>query len=145
MLVFQSRDLEVAIGFRGEKGLIFGVDMNQNISCKTGIFECCDVSWISQFDESELVPNVQTYQNWDAKMITRFILSLNNEYNQYQNELIKQFKEQNFNGSLLPELEKNDLIHFGIKDFRHRTNIYKALKSVVDGTFEQKGIDDTQA
>ena len=90
---------------------------------------------LSELVEKEINPNVKNFKNWSGKRVVNFIVSLNDEYVQYKDELLKQFEEQNFNGAYLPELEKNDLIQFGIKDFGHRTKIYKALKSVASGTF----------
>lgn len=90
---------------------------------------------LSKDIETEIHPNVDNFKNWDGKQVVNFILSLSDEYVKYKDELLKQFKEQSFKGSYLPDLEKNDLLQFGIKHFGDRSKIYKALKSVVNGTF----------
>ena len=44
-----STDLKIAQEFKGDEGIILGLNMQRSIFCKIGLFYGCDVSWISGF------------------------------------------------------------------------------------------------
>lgn len=95
---------------------------------------------INSIIEKKVLPNVLNYKEWDSVAVVTFILSLNQQFSMYKNSLLINFNKQNFNGKCLDKLEKNDLIEFGINDFSHRSQIYQALKNVVNGTFKTSQI-----
>ena len=58
-------------------------------------------------------------------------LNLDDEYKQYEDALRKQLKDQGIDGSLFDELERNDLLSFGIQNMKHRIAIHKQIKRLV--------------
>ena len=95
-----------------------------------------EITKVNSMIEKKVLPDVLNYSKWDALMLSTWILSLDKDFGVYKQDLLTNFRKQKFDGTCLKDLEKNDLIQFGISDFKHRTIIYNAIKSVVNGTFQ---------
>ena len=75
----------------------------------------------SRLDESQ-------YMIWDGNTITDWMMTLSDEYQRYEAVLRKTLKEEEVDGSLLPDLDKNDLHRFGIKVLKHKIGIIKEIQ-----------------
>merc|ERR1712032_1789853 len=72
------------------------------------------------------------YMNWDSGIITDWILHLDQEYERYEDPLRANLKKEEVDGSLLNELDKNDLHRFGIITLKHKIAITKHIKRLIN-------------
>ena len=71
------------------------------------------------------------YKTWNQDKCVDWIISLNNEYMQYQNKLRLAFKEENIIGAHLEYIEVNDLHRMGVQKFVHKKQIIQHIKSLI--------------
>merc|ERR1719245_1122510 len=72
------------------------------------------------------------YINWDSDIITDWILNLDQEYERYEDPLRANLKKEEVDGSLLVELDKNDLHRLGIITLKHKIAITKQIKRLTN-------------
>eukprot|EP01083_Nonionella_stella_P178411 630144_1 len=75
--------------------------------------------------------NTENYLTWDSDTITDWIISLNEEYEAYEHQLRVKMEEEEVEGSLLSELDRNDLHRFGVILLKHKVQILKHIKALV--------------
>eukprot|EP01083_Nonionella_stella_P117735 351171_1 len=72
------------------------------------------------------------YLNWDYDCIADWIIGLNvDEYKVYENQLRDSLKNEAVDGSCLYGLDKNDLHRLGITHFKHKLDIMKQIKHLI--------------
>eukprot|EP01084_Bolivina_argentea_P126562 224082_1 len=74
--------------------------------------------------------NEKSFVKWDYDQIADWIVSLDSEHEVYEKVLKENLKKEGVDGSLLPELERNDLHRFGIVRLKHKISIMKHIKRV---------------
>eukprot|EP01083_Nonionella_stella_P186203 681143_1 len=74
--------------------------------------------------------DVKKHMHWDCDTIVDWIVSLNGEYEAYEETLRMKMKEEGMDGSLLSELDRNDLHRFGIVSLKHKVQILKHIKAL---------------
>ena len=73
---------------------------------------------------------LDNYRFWNADTITDWIVSLNKDYEMYEDVLRSKLNEESLDGACLAELDKNDLDRFGIKGYKHKSDVLKAIKQL---------------
>ena len=76
------------------------------------------------------------YKEWDSDLIVDWILSLDQEYQRYEEALRKNMKDEGMDGSLLGELGidgsfRNDLHRWGISQMKHKIDIVTNVKRLI--------------
>ena len=79
---------------------------------------------------------------WTRMDIIEFICSLDPEYQQYESVLAKEFSKQQFDGTCIHLLEKEDLKSFGIENFKHRALIYERFQELLIKEKEEQKIQE---
>lgn len=82
--------------------------------------------------------DISKYESWDHTQILLWILQIsddngNNMFVKYENELQKQLKHQGLKGVNLKNLDKNDLMTFGIHNFGDRHVLYENIRVLING------------
>ena len=73
------------------------------------------------------------YNNWDYEDVLHWILSIDDGYFKSYRELLHyQFKLENFAGSYLTDVQKNDIKGWGIHDFGHRQKLFNAIQELIN-------------
>ena len=72
--------------------------------------------------------NENKYLEWDSEHVADWILSLDDEYGVYEEVLRRNLKNESVDGTLLGDLERNDLHRFGINNLKHKIAIMKHMK-----------------
>jgi len=70
------------------------------------------------------------WEEWEPPQIANWMLSLDSKYKKYDKVLRKKLAEEEMHGSLLGELDTNDLDRFGIKSLKHKKQILIELKKL---------------
>eukprot|EP01084_Bolivina_argentea_P236207 397233_1 len=68
------------------------------------------------------------YMSWNSDNITDWIISLDPEYEIYEEILRKNLSEEQVDGELLGTLDKNDIHRMGIKPLKHKNSIIDHIK-----------------
>ena len=126
----QKLQEQIDVSVKAVKGKFDGVKIG-NAECK----ECeelvkrlQDVTDKYEGLLSKVRVNESEYEGWDSDMITDWIINLDVDYQGYEDILRKTLKEEEVEGVLLPELDRNDLHRFGIKVLKHKISIMKHIK-----------------
>ena len=72
------------------------------------------------------------YREWDSDSIIDWILSLNEEYKKYEQSLRTKMKSEGIDGSLLSQIERNDLDRFGVKELKDKIFIIQKIKRLTE-------------
>ena len=83
------------------------------------------------FDESK-------YMEWDADTIVDWILSLNQGYKKYEQDLRKQMRLEGVDGALLGKLERNDFHRFGVTMLQHKIAIMQEINRLTSESVEKE-------
>ena len=75
---------------------------------------------------------------WDADMIVDWILSLDEAYRQYENVLRNALNEEGVDGSMLRDLDRNDLRGWGVTNLKHRIGIIREIKILTSQFYQQQ-------
>jgi len=75
---------------------------------------------------------MSNYKNWNADMITNWIISLSKDYEQYESVLRTKLNEESLDGACLVTLDKSDLDRFGVKGYKHKTGILQHIKDLAE-------------
>ena len=86
-----------------------------------------DGKWIPKWNYRYLTQDVP----YGLMVIRGFSLLLSDEYKVQEDVLRKNLKEESAEGSILGELDKNDLHRFGVKCVKHKIDIMKHIKRIV--------------
>lgn len=77
----------------------------------------------TKIDESE-------YESWDADMICNWIISLDEQYEIYEETLRENLMKEDVVGTVLSDLERNDLHRFGVESIQHKISIMKEIQRI---------------
>eukprot|EP01084_Bolivina_argentea_P282944 484457_1 len=83
-----------------------------------------DIGFQEKVDEL----NVSNYKNWNSQQCVKWIVSLDDDYEQYADELQEYFTEKGDTGNYLAKLDRTDLVKCGINDFRDVNKIYQEVR-----------------
>ena len=84
--------------------------------------------------------NEEEYENWDSDLICDWIVSLDKEYERYEDKLRTNMKKEGMDGSVLGELDKNDLHRFGVENIKHKIAMIKHIKRITSVQAKQQQI-----
>ena len=70
------------------------------------------------------------FMEWDSDVIVDWIVGLNEEYKQYEKVMRVNMKKEDLDGSILEDLDKNDLHRFGVVSIKHKVGIIKQIKRI---------------
>ena len=84
----------------------------------------------SNIDEGDFI-------NWSTDDITNGICNLDVQYESFEDVLRNNLKKEDVDGSILRELEKQDLHRFGIVSMKHKLNVYKNIKRITSQHAQQ--------
>ena len=91
----------------------------------------------------------EDYKLWTVSEVVDWIVGLNKaKYSKYKEDLIRNMKNEQFNGSYLEDVEKNDLHRLGITGFKDKKDIFNCLQELINNdngvvNYDQEGQNET--
>ena len=74
--------------------------------------------------------NERDYMHWNTDMIVDWIIGLDKEYERYKDVLRRNMQMEQVGGSLLCQLDKNDLHRLGVIILKHKIEIMGHIKRI---------------
>eukprot|EP01084_Bolivina_argentea_P304408 525693_1 len=89
--------------------------------------------WVISQLQNHKTAKVKKYESWTSKDIANFIVNIDTyKYNIYYENLLDGLINEGIDGQDLPELTRKDLYRLGIKQFKHKRDIFNAIKQLID-------------
>eukprot|EP01084_Bolivina_argentea_P236760 398039_1 len=93
------------------------------------IFICNCLTGNDRDEQQNEQMDVENFKNWDHIECANWIIDLNKEkYSKYKEPIKEVFESNKFNGHSFANIQKADLISFGINDFVDRNAIYQEIR-----------------